>query len=82
MGLVPYLRRAEKAAGVERLPPESFNILRRKFVSDNEHLPDVDVAQAAVWRSTNTMRRSDRQADEAGVLEVLMEPQQLRGISA
>ena len=73
-----HLRLAEKAAGVERLPHDSFHGLRRKFVTERKHLPDVDVAHAAGWRSINTMRRSYQRADEAGVLEAILEPRRLR----
>ncbi len=76
--LALWLRRAEKAAGVPRLPHDSFHGLRRKFVTERKHLPDVDVAQAGGWRSISTMRRSYQQADEQGVLEAILEPRRLR----
>jgi len=73
-----YLRRAEKAAGVSKLPQDSFHGLRRKFVTERKHVPDVDVAEAGGWRSINTMKRAYQRADEAGVLEAILEPRRLR----
>ena len=64
--LAVFLRRAEKAAGLPRLPQDSFHGLRRKWVSERKHLPDVDVAKACGWRSISTMKRSYQLADEAG----------------
>ncbi len=72
------LRRAERAAGVPRLPQDSFHGLRRKWVTERKHLPDVDVAKAGGWRSITTMKRSYQQADEAGVLEVILASRKLR----
>ena len=76
--LASWLRKAENAAEVERLPHDSFHGLRRKFVTERKHLPDVDVAEAGGWRSINTMRRSYQRADEAGVLEAVLDPRRLR----
>lgn len=76
--LALYLRRAEKAAGLPRLLQDSFHGLRRKWVSERKHLPDVDVAKAGGWRSIATMKRSYQLADEAGVLEAVMESRKLR----
>jgi integrase len=76
--LASWQRKAEKAAGVPRLPHDSFHGLRRKFVVERKHLPDVDVAAAGGWRSVTTMKRTYQLADEAGVLEAVMEPKRLR----
>lgn len=76
--LAHYLRRAVAAAGLPRLPQDSFHGLRRKWVSERKHLPDVDVAKAGGWRSISTMKRSYQLADEAGVLEAVMESRKLR----
>lgn len=76
--LALWLRRAEKAAGVPRLPHDSFHGLRRKFVTERKHLSDVDVAEAGGWRSIGTMKRAYERADEAGVLEALLDPRRLR----
>ena len=64
-------------AAPRALPNESRG-LRRKWVSERKHLPDVDVAKAGGWRSINTMKRSYQLADDAGVLEAVMEPRKLR----
>jgi integrase len=76
--LASWQRNAEKVAGVPRLPHDSFHGLRRKFVVERKHLPDVDVAAAGGWRSVATMKRTYQLADEGGVLEAVMEPKRLR----
>ena len=73
-----FLRRAEKAAGLPRLPQDSFHGLRRKWVTERKHLPDVDVGKAGGWRSISTMKRSYQLADETGVLEAVLESRKLR----
>jgi hypothetical protein len=47
-------------------------------VTERKHLPDVDVAKAGGWRSINTMKRSYQQADEAGVLEAVLDSRRLQ----
>jgi integrase len=76
--LASWLRAAEKIAGVPRLEGDSFHGLRRKWVTERKHLPDVDVAAAGGWRSIATMKRSYQQADEAGVLEAVLDARKLR----
>jgi len=76
--LAVFLRRAEKAAGLPRLPQDSFHGLRRKWVTERKHLPDVDVGKAGGWRSISTMKRSYQLADETGVLEAVLESRKLR----
>ncbi|MCH7860942.1 MAG: tyrosine-type recombinase/integrase [Proteobacteria bacterium] len=73
-----YLRSAEKAAGVERLPHDSFHGLRRKFVTERKHLPDVDVAAAGGWTETDSLKQCYQQADEATMLQVVLSGGQLR----
>ena len=52
--------------------------LRRKWVVERKYLPDADVAAAGGWRSIATMKRSYQLADDAGVLEAVMESRKLR----
>ena len=78
--LTVWQRRAEKLAGVERLAHDTFHGLRRKFVTERKHMPDVDVAAAGGWRSVATMKRAYQMADEAGVLEAIHEPIRLREV--
>lgn len=80
--LASWLRRAEKIAGVPRLEHDSFHSLRRKWSTERKHLPDVDVAKAGGWRSIMTMKRAYQQADEACVLEAVLDPRRLREGSA
>ena len=72
------LHRALELAGLPRLPHDSIHGLRRKWATERKHLPDVDVAKAGGWRSVNTMKRSYQQADDAGVMEAIMETRKLR----
>lgn len=60
------------------IPQDSFHGLRRKWVTERKHLADADVAKAWGWRSIATMKRSYQLADEAGVLEAVMESRKLR----
>ncbi|MGH7529907.1 MAG: tyrosine-type recombinase/integrase [Gemmatimonadales bacterium] len=76
--LASWLRKAQTAAGVPRLEHDSFHGLRRKWSTERKHLPDVDVAKAGGWRSIMTMKRAYQQADEAGVLEAVLDPRRLR----
>lgn len=80
--LASWLRTAEQLAGVPRIQGDSFHGLRRKFATERKHLPAVDVAKAAGWRSITTMQRSYVQADDAGVLEAVLDPRRLREGSA
>jgi integrase len=75
--LAHFLRQAEKKADIPRLSQDSFHGLRRKWVTERKHLPDADVAKAGGWRSVGTMKRSYQQADEAGVLEAVLESRKL-----
>jgi integrase len=80
--LAVFLRRAEKAAGVERLAHDAFHGLRRKWRSERRHLPDADVAEAGGWSSIQTMNRAYLQADRYGVLDAVLNPQRLREVQA
>jgi hypothetical protein len=73
-----WLRKALTVAKLSRLPHDAFHGLRRKWATERKHLPDVDVAKAGGWRSINTMKRSYQQADDAGVIEAVMESRKLR----
>lgn len=76
--LAHWLRQAEKAAGLPRLGHDSFHGVRRKWVTERKHLPDVDVARAGGWRSVQVMKRAYQQADEVGVLDAVLSPRRLR----
>ena len=71
-------RKALELAKLPRLPHDAFHGLRRKWATERKHLPDVDVAKAGGWRSVNTMKRSYQAADDAGIMEAIMEPRKLR----
>jgi hypothetical protein len=46
--------------------------------SPSKHLPDADVAKAGGWRSIGTMKRAYQLADDAGVLEAVLETRKLK----
>jgi len=66
-----WLRRAERAAGIEHESGRGWHSFRRRFASRRKHLPDVDVAFAGGWKDTATMKRSYQKADPEGVLAVV-----------
>lgn len=76
--LEDWLHKAQKLAGLPRLEHDAFHGLRRKWATERKHLPDVDVAKAGGWRSINTMKRAYQAADDAGVMEAVLEPRRLR----
>jgi hypothetical protein len=73
-----WLHQVLDELGLPRLLHERFHGLRRKWSTERKHLPDVDVAKAGGWRSIAVMKRSYQQADDAGVLEAVLEPRKLR----
>lgn len=73
-----WLRAVLESAGLPRLPREAFHGVRRKWRTERKHLPDVDVAKAGGWRSIPTMNRSYLQADDAGVLDAVLDRRALR----
>jgi integrase len=80
-GVTVWLRKSLERAGLPRLPHDAFHGLRRKWATERKHLPDVDVAMAGGWRSVNTMKRSYQQADEAGILQAVLDSRKLRDAS-
>lgn len=76
-GLAYWLHKAQQLAKLPRLDHDAFHGLRWKWATERKHLPDVDVARAG-WRSIGTMKRAYQQADDAGVLEAVLEPRRLR----
>lgn len=72
------LVRAEEAAEIEHLPRGGFHAFRRKWVVERKHLPDADVAEAAGYADTRTLKAIYQQADELTLLQVVTDPTQLR----
>ena len=73
-----WLRRAERLAKLEGLDGSLWHAFRRGWATSRKHLPDVDVAAAGGWKSTETLRRCYQVCDEASVLRVVLEPVELR----
>lgn len=73
-----WLRRAERLAQVPKMDGSLWHAFRRGWATSRKHLPDVDVAAAGGWKSTETLRRCYQRPDEASVLRVVLEPVELR----
>jgi integrase len=67
-----WLRKAEPLAGLEPLLGSLWHAYRRKWASERKHLPDVDVATAAGWRDTASLKRAYQQADPETMLRVVL----------
>jgi integrase len=71
------LRRAEKAAGLEKLDGGLWHAYRRKWATERKHLPIKDVAAAGGWQDTVTLTTCYQHADEATMLKVMESPVKL-----
>jgi integrase len=66
-----WLRKAEKAAGVEHIRGGSWHMYRRMWASERKDLSPVDVAEAGGWLDTATMFRSYQQPDPQTIESVI-----------
>ena len=66
--VVRWLKQAEELAGLEHLERGGWHQFRRGFATARKHLSDTDVAAAAGWDRTDTMKLCYQQPDEAGIL--------------
>lgn len=73
-----WLSEAEKAAGLERQKGSLWHAYRRKWATERKHLPDVDVAMAGGWKSTDALRQSYQLADDVTMLQVVLGAGELR----
>ena len=73
-----WLRQAEKLAGLEKQDGSLWHAYRRAWAISRKHLPDVDVASAGGWKSTETLRRVYQQPDAGTMLRVVLEAAELR----
>ena len=73
-----WLREAEQLANVEPHDGSLWHAYRRSWATSRKHLPDVDVAAAGGWKSTETLRRVYQQPDADTMLRVVLEPALLR----
>ncbi len=73
-----WLREAEQLAELPKQSGSLWHAYRRSGATSRKHLPDVDVAAAGGWKSTETLRRCYQQPDEASVPRVVLEPVELR----
>ena len=71
------LRRAEKAAGLEKLDGGLWHVYRRKWATERKDLPLKDVAVAGGWRDMTTLLTCYQHADEATMLKVMESPVKL-----
>ncbi|MGE5230791.1 MAG: tyrosine-type recombinase/integrase, partial [Deltaproteobacteria bacterium] len=72
-----FLRRAEAAAGVERLEGGLWHAYRRKWATERKELPLKDVAAAGGWKDVTTLLTCYQHADEATMLKVMDSPLKL-----
>ena len=73
-----WLREAEKLAGVGKQGGSLWHAYRRGWATSRKHLPDVDVAAAGGWASTDTLRKCYQQPDSDTMLRVVLEVAELR----
>jgi len=73
-----WLSRAEREAGLSKLDGSVWHTYRRKWAIERKHLPPMDVAAAAGWKSAQTLVQVYRQADQESVLAVKSETRKPR----
>ncbi|MBM4184305.1 MAG: phage integrase family protein [Gemmatimonadetes bacterium] len=66
-----WLIRAEELAGLPKLERGTFHPYRRLWASQRKSFPDRDVAHAAGWKDTRSMKLAYQAADPATVLRVV-----------
>ena len=72
-----FLRRAETAAGLEKLLGGLWHAYRRKWATERKDLPLKDVAAAGGWKDVTTLLTCYQHADEATMLRVMESPVKL-----
>jgi integrase len=75
-----WIRKAEVAAGLEKLPGGTCHPYRRKWRSERRHLPTKAVALAGGWTDVATMERCYDLPDDADVLAVTSETNKRREV--
>ena len=68
----------EVLAGLEPQKGSLFHAYCRKWATERKHVPDVDVAEAGGWKTTETLKTAYQQADPETMLIVVLEPEKLR----
>lgn len=68
---------AETHAGLSKLDGGAWHALRRKWASERNHLPLVDVAAAGGWKDTQTLVNCYQHADRDTKLAVMSEPRKV-----
>jgi integrase len=66
-----WLLKAEELAELPKLERGTFHPYRRLWATERKGLPDVDVAHAAGWKDTRSMKLAYQRADPANVLAVV-----------
>ena len=66
------LMRAEKLSGVPPQQGSLWHAYRRGWATARKGLSDVDVAAAGGWSDTTSLKRCYQQADEASILQVVL----------
>jgi hypothetical protein len=74
------LRLAEEKAGLERLKGSVWHAYRRKWATERNDRPIVDVKAAGGCKDTNTLLTCYQQTDEASMFRMMEAPRKLRGV--
>ncbi len=69
---------AEQQAKLPKQQGSLWHAYRRAWATARKHLPDVDVAAAGGWKSTETLRRCYQQPDADTMLAVVLSGAELR----
>ena len=67
-----WLRKAERAAGLEPQNGSLWHAYRRKWATERKHLPPIDVAAAGGWSGPESMQRCYQKVDQATLLSVVL----------
>ncbi len=73
-----WLVEAERLAKLRKQQGSLWHAFRRGWATARKHLPDVDVAAAGGWKSTETLRRCYQQPDPETMLAVVLGGAELR----
>lgn len=73
-----WLHRAETLAELEPQEGSLWHAYRRGWATARKHLPDVDVAKAGGWKTTEVLKLCYQQATDEGVASVVMADVEVR----
>lgn len=77
-----YWHKAEKAAGLERVPRLGWYGLRRMFATDLKHVPLKDLCALGGWKTHHTIVACYQQEDEQTMRRALESRRRVEGAGA